>query len=133
MVGADVTVGVLVTVTVLVLVLVDAGGTTVVVVLVVTLVVDEVVVADDAAITPHASRLPDSPVGAVVPRLSAVWWMISAVPELFLRSAEVNALLVVTSFAEPSERTCSAVRSPLACPNSVMNCTAEGSALIRVA
>ncbi len=114
-VGVDVVVGVPVTVTVLVLVLVDAGGTTVVVVvLVVTLVVDEVVVADDAAITPQASRLPDSPVGAVVPRLSAVWWMISEVPELFLRSAEVNALLVVTSFAEPSERTCKAVRSPLA-------------------
>ena len=112
-VGVDVMVGVLVTVTVLVLVLVDAGGTTVVVVLVVTLVVDEVV-DDDAAITPQARRLPDSLVGAVVPRLSAVWWMISAVPELFLRSAEVNALLVVTSFAEPSERTCKAVRSPLA-------------------
>jgi hypothetical protein len=115
-VGVDVVVGVLVTVTVLVLVLVDAGGTTVVVVLVlvVTLVVDDVVEADGAAITPQASRLPDSPVGAVVPRLSAVWWIISAVPEVFLRSAEVNALLVVTSLAEPSERTCKAVRSPLA-------------------
>jgi hypothetical protein len=74
-------------------------------------VVDEVV-DEDAAITPQANRLPDSAVGAVLPRLSAVWWMISAVPELFLRSAEVNALLVVTSFAEPSERTCKAVRSP---------------------
>lgn len=113
MVGADVVVGVLVTVTVLVLVLVVAGGTTVVVVLVVTVVVDEVV-AEDAAITPQANRLPESAVEAVLPRLSAVWWMISAVPELFLRSAEVNALLVVTSFAEPSERTCKAVRSPLA-------------------
>lgn len=68
MVGIDVVrLGVLVTVTVLVLVLVDAGGTTVVVVLVVTLVVDEVVVADDAAITPQASRLPDSPVGRWCP------------------------------------------------------------------
>ena len=114
MVGADVVVGVVVTVTVLVLVLVVAGGTTVVVVLVVALVVDVVVVADDGAITPHASRLPDSPGGAVALRLSAVWWMTSAVPELFLRSAEVNPLLVVTSFAEPSERTCKAVRSPLA-------------------
>lgn len=114
MVGADVVVGVLVTVTVLVLVLVVAGGTTAVVVLVVTVVVGEVVVADDAAITPQARRLPDSPVGAVALRLSAVWWITSAVPELFLRSAEVNPLLVVTSFADPSERTCKAVRSPLA-------------------
>ncbi len=111
-----VTVGVLVTVTVLVLVLVDGGGTAVVVVTVVTLVVslvDEVVVAVAAAITPQAMRLLDSPVGAL-PRLSASWWMTSAVPELFLRSAAVNELVVVTSFADPSERTCSAVKSPLA-------------------
>jgi hypothetical protein len=46
---------------VLVLVLVDAGGTTVVVVLVVTLVLGEVV-ADGAAITPQARRLPESAV-----------------------------------------------------------------------
>lgn len=115
--GVVVSVGtLLVTVTVLVLVLVDGGGTTVVVVLVVTLVVsvvDEVVVAAAAAITPQASRLLESPVEVLV-RLSGVWWMISAVPEPFLRSAAVNKLLVVTSFAEPSVRTCKAVRSPLA-------------------
>ena len=40
--------------------------------------------------------------------------MISAVPKLFLRSASVNELVVVTSFAEPSERTSNEVRSPLA-------------------
>ena len=110
----DVYVGVLVTVTVLVLV--DGGGTAVVVVIVVTLVVvsvDEVVVAEDAAITPQATRLPDSPV-ALPLKLSAVWWMTSAVPELFRRSEAVNRLVVVTSFAEPSLRTCNAVRSPLA-------------------
>lgn len=70
-VGADVVAGVLVTVTVLVLVLVDGGGTSTVVVLVVTLVVDEVVVAEAAAITPHAMRLLDSAAGAP-PRLSAL-------------------------------------------------------------
>lgn len=111
--GVDVTAGVLVTVTVLVLVLVDGGGTTTVLVLVVTLVVDEVVVADPAAITPQAIRLFDSAVGPL-PRLSAVWCRISALPELFRKPAAVNELLVVTSFAEPSERTCNAVRSPLA-------------------
>ena len=112
----DVTVGEPVTVTVLVLVLVDGGGTTAVVVIVVTLVVvvvDEVVVEAVAAITPQASRLPASPVGVLL-KLSALRWMISALPEPFLRSAAVNELVVVTSFAEPSERTCSAVRSPLA-------------------
>lgn len=113
MVGVDVAAGVLVTVTVLVLVLIDGGGTATVVVLVVTLVVDEVVVADAAAITPQAMRLFDSAVG-LVPKLSTLWCRISALPELLLRSAAVNELLVVTSFAEPSERTCSAVRSPLA-------------------
>jgi hypothetical protein len=113
-VGVDVYVGVLVTVTVLVLV--DGGGTSVVVVIVVTLVVvevDEVVVADDAASTPQATRLPDSPVELPL-KLSAVWWTTSAVPELLLRSAAVNRLVVVTSFPEPSFRTCNAVRSPLA-------------------
>ena len=40
--------------------------------------------------------------------------MTSAVPELFLRSAAVNALVVVTSFADPAGRTCRAVSSPLA-------------------
>lgn len=97
-----------------VLVLVDGGGTATVVVIVLTLVVVvvvEVVVA--AAITPQATRLPESLVG-VVPKLSGFWWMTSAVPELFLKSATVNKLVVVTSFAEPSERTCNAVRSPLA-------------------
>jgi hypothetical protein len=104
-----------VTVTVLVLVLVDGGGTATVVVTVlmlVVVVVDEDVGAD-AAITPQANRLLDSLVG-LLPKLSAVWWMTNAVPELFLRSAAVNKLVVVTSLAEPSERTCSAVRSPLA-------------------
>jgi hypothetical protein len=115
-VGGYVVLGALVTVTVLVLVLVDGGGTAVVVVIVVTLVVvvvDEVVVAAGAAITPQATRLLELPVG-LLPRLSGSWWMTSAVPELFLRSAAVNELEVVTSFAEPSERTCNAVRSPLA-------------------
>lgn len=115
-VGVDVVVGVLVTVTVLVLVLVDGGGTAVVVVIVVTvvvLVVDEVVVAAAAAITPQATRLLDS-VLVALPRLSTSWWIISAVPELFRRSAVVNPLVVVTSFAEPSGRTCNAVKSPLA-------------------
>jgi hypothetical protein len=115
-VGVVVKVGVLVTVTVLVLVLVDGGGTATVVVTVLTevvAVVDEVVVAAAAAITPQASRLPVSPVG-LAPKLLTSWWMTSAVPEVFLRSAAVNELLVVTSFAEPSERTCNAVRSPLA-------------------
>ena len=114
-VGVDVYIGVLVTVTVLVLV--DGGGTAVVVVIVVTLVVvdsvDEVVVAEAAASTLQATRLPDSPV-ALPLKLSAVWWMTSAVPELFRRSEAVNRFVVVTSFAEPSLRTCSAVRSPLA-------------------
>jgi hypothetical protein len=66
LVGVDVTVGTLVTVTVLVLV--DGGGTAVVVVTVVTLVVavvDEVVVVLAAAITPQATRLPESPVASV--------------------------------------------------------------------
>ncbi|OOK67400.1 superoxide dismutase domain protein [Mycobacterium kansasii] len=40
--------------------------------------------------------------------------MISAVPELFRRSAAVNEFEVVTSFAAPSERTSKEVRSPLA-------------------
>ncbi len=40
--------------------------------------------------------------------------MMSAVPELFLRSAAVNELVVVTSFADPSGRTSKEVRSPLA-------------------
>jgi hypothetical protein len=111
-VGVDVTVGVLVTVTVLVLV--DGGGTAVVtVVTLVVVVVDEVVVEAAAAITPQATRLPDSPV-ALPPRLSAVWLMTSAVPEPLRKFAAVNKLDVVTSFAEPSERTCNAVRSPLA-------------------
>ena len=112
-VGVGVTVGTLVTVTVLVLV--NGGGTAVVVVIVVTVVValvDDVVVAA-AAITPQATRLPESPVG-LLPKLSGFWWMTSAVPELFLRSAAVNELVVVTSFAAPSGRTCNAVRSPLA-------------------
>jgi hypothetical protein len=113
----DVTVGtLLVTVTVLVLVLADGGGTAVVVVIVVTLVVvavDGVVVEAGAAITPQASRLPDSPVGVLL-TLSAFRWTISTLPEPFLRSAAVNELVVVTSFAEPSARTCNAVRSPLA-------------------
>jgi hypothetical protein len=116
LVGVDVTVGVLVTVTVLVLVLVDGGGTAVVVVIVVTLVVvavDGVVVADAAAITPQANRLPESVVG-LVPSSVGSWWITSAVPELFLRSAAVNELVVVTSFAEPSGRTCNDGRSPLA-------------------
>jgi hypothetical protein len=112
--GVDVVVGVLVTVTVLVLVLVDGGGTAVVtVVTVVVADVDEVVVAADAAITPQASRLLEAPVD-VLPRLSAAWVITSAVPKLFLRSAAVNELVVVTSFAAPSGRTCNAVRSPLA-------------------
>jgi hypothetical protein len=106
-----------VTVTVLVLVLVDGGGTATVVVTVLMLVVVVVVVDDDvaaaAAITPQATRLLDSLVG-LLPKLSAVWWTTSAVPALFLRSAAVNKLVVVTSFAEPSDRTCNAVRSPLA-------------------
>ena len=119
MVGSvDVDGGPLVTVTVLVLVLVlvDGGGTAVVVVIVVTLVVvevDEVVVAEAAASTPQATRLPYSPVAPLL-RLSAVWWTMSAVPELLRRSETVNRLVVVTSFAEPSLRTCNAVRSPLA-------------------
>lgn len=73
LVGADVTVGTLVTVTVLVLV--DGDGTTVVVVTVLTVgvaVVDEVTVGMDdvvvvaaGAITPQATRLPESPVASV--------------------------------------------------------------------
>jgi hypothetical protein len=116
LVGVDVTVGEPVTVTVLVLVLVDGAGTTAVVVIVVTLVVvavDEVVVESVAAITQQASRSPDSPVGVLL-TLSAIRWTISALPEPFLRSAAVNELVVVTSSAEPSGRTCNAVRSPLA-------------------
>jgi hypothetical protein len=108
-------VGVLV-VTVTVLVLTDGGGTTAVVVTVETLlvIVDDVVAEPDAAaMTPQATRLFDSPVGALA-KLSALWWTISEEPELFLRSPAVIRLVVVTSFAEPSERTCSAVRSPLA-------------------
>ena len=114
----DVVVGELVTVIVLVLVLVLVllgGGTSTVVVTVETLVVvvDEVVVADPAAMTPHATRLAEFPAGLLL-KLSAFWWMISALPKLFRKSAAVNRLVVVTSFAEPSGRTCSAVRSPLA-------------------
>lgn len=112
--GMLVPVEVPVTVTVLVLVLVVGGATAVVlVVTVVVAVVDDVVVADDAAMTPQAIFLLDS-APAVLPRLSASWWMIRADPELLRKSAAVNALLVVTSFADPSERTCRAVRSPLA-------------------
>lgn len=40
--------------------------------------------------------------------------MISAVPELFFRSAAENELVVVTSLADPSGRTSNDVRSPLA-------------------
>ena len=111
----DVVVGELVTVIVLVLVLVLGGGTSTVVVTVETLVVvvDEVVVADPAAMTPHATRLVEFPAGLLL-KLSAFWWMISALPKLFRKSAAVNRLVVVTSFAEPSGRTCRAVRSPLA-------------------
>jgi hypothetical protein len=68
LVGGDVTVGTLVTVTVLVLMLVDGGATAVVVVIVVTVVVaavDGVVVVLAAAITPQATRLPESPVASV--------------------------------------------------------------------
>ena len=101
----------LVTVTVLVL----GGGTATVVVTVLMLVVavGEAVVVAAAAITPQASRLPKSLVGLLL-TLSAFWWMTSAVPEPFLKSAAVSKLVAVTSFAEPSERTCNAVRSPLA-------------------
>lgn len=108
--------GVLVTVMVLVLVLVVGGGTATVVVTVLMLVVGVVVdedVAAAAVMAPQATRLLDSAAG-VLPKLSAVWWTINAVPALFLRSAAVNKLLVVTSLADPSERTCRAVRSPLA-------------------
>ncbi|OBS00248.1 hypothetical protein A9W98_26105 [Mycobacterium gordonae] len=124
--AVDVVVGVPVTVTVLVLVLVlvVAGGTTaVVVVIVVTLVVavddvvedvvDEVVVADAAAMTPHANRLPVSS-AELSPKVPGSEEMTSEVPELFRRSAAVNPLVVVTSFAEPSGRTCKAVSWPLA-------------------
>jgi hypothetical protein len=72
-VDEDVTVGELVTVTVLVLA--DGGGTAVVVVIVVTLVVVAVagvVVPAAAALTPQATRLPDSPVG-LVPKLVGSW------------------------------------------------------------
>ena len=113
-VGVEVTLGVVVTVTVLVLVLVVGGGASVVVVTVVTVVVavaDDVVAAGAAAITPQATRLPESP---VLVKLPGSWWMTSALPKLFLRSAAVNAVVVVTSFAAPSGRTCSEVRSPLA-------------------
>ncbi|OBI87861.1 hypothetical protein A5661_07250 [Mycobacterium asiaticum] len=117
-------VGVPVTVTVLVLVVSDGGGTATVVVTVLTLVdveteevvdevVEEVVVADAAAMTPHATRLPVSSVEAS-PRLPASEVTTREVPELFLRSAAVKPLVVVTSFAEPSGRTCKAVNWPLA-------------------
>jgi hypothetical protein len=71
--AVDVVVGALVTVTVLVLVLVAGGGTSTVVVTVEMLVVVEGdVVADPAAITPQATRLPELP--AELPlKLSAVW------------------------------------------------------------
>lgn len=120
--AVDVVVGVPVTVTVLVLVLVVAGGTTaVVVVTVVTLVVvavdevvdDVVVVEDAAAMTPHANRLPVSSAEGS-PKVLGSEEMTSEVPELFLRSAAVKPLVVVTSFAEPSGRTCKAVSRPLA-------------------
>ncbi len=107
----DVTVGLLLTVTVLVLVV--GGGTATVVVTVLTLVVVDELVAAAEVITPQATRLPDSPVG-LVDKLSANWWTTSAVPELLLKSAALSKLVVVTSLAEPSLRTCSAVRSPLA-------------------
>lgn len=121
--AVDVVVGVLLTVTVLVLVLVlvlvTGGGTATVVVTVLTLVVvvdevvDDVVVADAAAMTPHATRLPVSS-AELSPKLPGSAEMTSEVPELFLRSAAVNPLVVVTSFAEPSGRTCKAVNWPLA-------------------
>ena len=73
-VGAvDVMVGWLVTVTVLVLVL--GGGTSTVVVTVemlVVVVVDDVVVAEPAAITPHATLLPESAPEPPL-KLSALW------------------------------------------------------------
>jgi len=120
--AVDVVVGALllgVTVLVIVLVLVTGGGTTTVVVTVLTLVVvDEVVddvvdVADAAAMTPHATRFPASSV-APSPRLPGSAVITRDVPELFLRSAAVNPLVVVTSFADPSGRTCRAVSWPLA-------------------
>ncbi len=121
--AVDVVVGVSVTVTVLVLVLVLvlAGGTTaVVVVTVVTVevvvvgeVVDEAVVADAAAMTPHATRLPVSS-AEPSPKVPGSAEMTSDVPELLRKSAAVKPLVVVTSFAEPSGRTCNAVSWPLA-------------------
>lgn len=99
-----------------------AAGVTVVVTVDVDVDVDvEAVAFVGAAITPHATRLPASPVarvswsgpgvplteyrGGMLAKLSAFSWMISAVPSAPRRSAAVNALVVVTSFAEPSERT----------------------------
>jgi hypothetical protein len=117
-VDVDVAVGALVELVglVTVTVLVSGGGTATVVVTVLTLVVvvvlEMVVVAAAEAITPQAIRLPDSPLSPL--KFPGFWWTTSAVPELFRRSAAVNALVVVTSFAEPSGRTCNEVRSPLA-------------------
>ena len=47
-------------------------------------------------------------------KLSAPSWMISAAPSGPVRSALVKASVVVTSLADPSDRTSSDVRSPLA-------------------
>src|SRR6478672_88636 len=47
-------------------------------------------------------------------KLSAFSWMMSAVFAPPSRSSAVNASVVVTSIAEPSSRTCSEARSPLA-------------------
>ena len=76
-VGIYVVVGWLVTVTVLVLV--DGGGTSTVVVTVETLPVVEDEMAGSAAMTPQATRLTE-PVPGALPRLSALWWTISALP-----------------------------------------------------
>jgi hypothetical protein len=47
-------------------------------------------------------------------KLSGFSWIINAVFSPASRSEAVNAFVVVTSFAEPSERTSRDVRSPLA-------------------
>ena len=104
---------------------------------VVSVTVDVLVETDADAVagarTAQATRPPASPVASVsasgpgVPswvyrcgilaKLSGPSWIIRALPSGPFRSSAVNASVVATTFPEPSERTFSGVRSPLAgCP-----------------
>jgi hypothetical protein len=107
-----------------------ATGAPVVSVMVEVLVETDVEVAVAGARTAQATRPPASPVDIVsasgpgtpswvyrcgiLAKLSGPAWIIRALPSGPFRSSAVNASVVATTFPEPSERTLSGVKSPLA-------------------